>query len=173
MLDLARRWTVDMAARMDIIQHEENLSTEPQEAQEDARVPRPHEDAVRARYPEPTAQEGKEEIGGVAGALGSLGLRRVRLRGKRAVSVVLRTGKKRCVGNITVYYRYTPEQRVGFITAKRIGGAVQRNRVKRLMREAYRMRQGGLRGMTMVLYARGPVARDEIDDLLSGISEGR
>jgi ribonuclease P protein component len=57
----------------------------------------------------------------------------------------------------------TPEQtefRAGFVTSKRIGGAVIRNRVRRRLREIVRRHQHEVRpGIWLVVIARPPAAR--------------
>jgi ribonuclease P protein component len=50
--------------------------------------------------------------------------------------------------------------RAGFVTSKRVGGAVVRNRVRRRMREAFRRHQHAVRGgVWVVLIARPPAAQ--------------
>lgn len=67
-----------------------------------------------------------------------------------------------------------PHNRYGFVVNRRIGQAVQRNRVRRLLRETLRLRDGRLRqGYDIVVIARPPIAtvtfqtiNQTLDDLL-------
>ncbi len=64
--------------------------------------------------------------------------------------------------------------RCGFIAGKKVGGAVERNRARRLLREALRARLPRIKqGMDLVLIARAPIVEmkldavgKEMDDLL-------
>jgi ribonuclease P protein component len=48
--------------------------------------------------------------------------------------------------------------RVGFVVSKRLGGAVQRNRIKRQMREVVRLQSAALKpGFDLVFIARQPI----------------
>lgn len=63
-----------------------------------------------------------------------------RLRSGATLRSVVREGRSVAHSRLVVYYspRAGGTPRVGFIVSRRIGGAVVRNRTKRLLREAFR-----------------------------------
>ena len=69
-----------------------------------------------------------------------------------------RKGKSAATPYLVVYARITkrPGNRVGFTVSTKLGKAVKRNRVRRRLREIYRLHEGELaRGTEMVVVARG------------------
>ncbi len=55
---------------------------------------------------------------------------------------------------------------IGFITSKRVGGAVVRNRIRRRLREIVRTQQARMReGFWLVVIARPPAARATFREL--------
>ncbi len=71
-----------------------------------------------------------------------------RLRRKTEYDRVFREGRKRSNAALTVVCALNglPHQRLGILAGKALGGAVQRNRVKRLFREAFRLHREELPG---------------------------
>ena len=70
----------------------------------------------------------------------------------------------------------TPEWKIGFVAGRRVGGAVQRNRAKRKMREAFRLNQHRFRGpchLALVARSGCPSASyDQVaEELLSLLSQ--
>lgn len=65
------------------------------------------------------------------------------------------------VGRLCVLYRMPVAKQkthIGFVTGKKVGGAVQRNRARRLMKEVYRLNQHQIReGYHIVIVGRGPL----------------
>ena len=65
------------------------------------------------------------------------------------------------VGRMCVLYRMPVAKqstRIGFVTGKKVGCAVERNRARRLMKEVYRLNQHSIReGYHIVIVGRGPL----------------
>ena len=70
----------------------------------------------------------------------------LRLHHQREFDVVFQEGARAADGLLAVHARRNggPEPRLGLAVGKTVGGAVARNRVKRLLREAFRLRRGDL-----------------------------
>lgn len=79
------------------------------------------------------------------------------------IGLALRQGQRRSSPVVAVYISETPEQRgrdgrVAFIAAKRLGGAVWRNRARRVLREAYTASGGPIPGYDLLLVATAKTA---------------
>ncbi|MDP7070043.1 MAG: ribonuclease P protein component [Phycisphaerales bacterium] len=71
---------------------------------------------------------------------GSLG-RRERIRAKRDFTLLLRRGQRVRSGPLQLYMRPSDatHSRLGMAVSRRVGNAVRRNRIKRLVRAAFRV----------------------------------
>lgn len=88
----------------------------------------------------------------------------------------LRQGQRRSTSVVTVHLYATPEQRgrdgrVAYIAAKRLGGAVWRNRSRRVLREALRLAGGPVSGMDMLLVATRVTAETSPTEVAQAIVE--
>jgi ribonuclease P protein component len=99
-----------------------------------------------------------------------------RLSGKRAFSAVFEHRVRRSAGPLTVYAR--PNElawsRLGLSISRRAGPAIQRNRLKRLLREAFRVSRPGLpKGFDWVVVVRGhePMGRGDYEAVLKRLTE--
>ena len=92
---------------------------------------------------------------------------------KKHFRTLFSEGKRFRRGSLTIICVPSDEQLVGFVASKRIGGAVKRNRVKRILREAYRMNRMIFKGLKVILYAHGPLSLDEASVLIRQFKEGQ
>ena len=97
---------------------------------------------------------------------------------------VYEEGKKHFSGNLTAFYRARKDEagpRVGFAVGKALGGAVERNRIRRRLRAAVRQRLSELSGsLDVVVHPRKSVLdlefarlEGEIDKLFSALQKGK
>lgn len=96
---------------------------------------------------------------------GSAPRRRARITRSGDFDAVYRRGRSSANRHLVVYAFARPdaapgaEPRLGLSVSRRVGGAVERNRVKRVLRERFREIAGELRpGMDLVVIARPGVA---------------
>jgi ribonuclease P protein component len=104
---------------------------------------------------------------------------------KRAdFQAVYKEGGKRFSGNVTVFYRERQDEagpRVGFTVGKVLGGAVERNRIRRRLRAVARRHLNQLSGsIDVVMHPRKSVLNleftkldAEIEQLFVAIQKGR
>ena len=78
---------------------------------------------------------------------------------------VYRSGKSYANRQAVLYVlsNKTENSRIGFAAGKRLGGAVLRNRVKRILREAYRLNQEKIKkGADLVFIGRQPLVKADL-----------
>jgi len=115
--------------------HEADVSAECAPPEEDARVPRAHEYAGRAQDVEAAAGEGAQTADGISGRL----RRPERLTTGAEFQALFQQGKRVERPSMIVLWRASDRpRRAGFAVGRQIRGAVQRNRARRRLREAYR-----------------------------------
>src|SRR5271166_6129267 len=92
---------------------------------------------------------------------------------------VYQSGRRQFTGNVTVFYllRDGPEAgaspRIGFTVGKVLGGSVERNRIKRRMREAVRRSWSACEGpMDVVFNPRKSVLTLPFAELVDEVSRG-
>ena len=105
------------------------------------------------------------------------------LKNRKQFDLVYTQGRKRASKTLVVFHLDSSlDQRVAYVASRIVGGAVQRNRAKRLLREAFRQVQEArplLLGW-FVLVARGRILQEksatvtqELSSVLEGLAAAR
>jgi len=140
--------------------HEENISTEQQKAQENARVPSPHEDRRRPESPQEQKGQGQEKT---VRLMDERLTPQERIRKKKEFLTLYRTGSRYRGRYFHLIYRANSFEfsRLAIVVGKKVGNAVTRNRIKRRIRALFR-RNKPLFKMPMDIIL---IAKKEIRDL--------
>lgn len=70
----------------------------------------------------------------------------LRLKKQADFQKLFQHGKRAFSSSLTMVYRASDKTRMGISVGKKHGKSVQRNRIKRLIREAFRLAQGEMKG---------------------------
>jgi ribonuclease P protein component len=98
--------------------------------------------------------------------------RRHRLSGRRAFAAVFDARVRKHAGPLTVFAKPNglDHPRLGLTVPRRVGKAVVRNRIKRLLREAYRLSQHELPGgydIVVTVRPHAPASLDKYERMLT------
>lgn len=129
------------------IEDEKDLSAAQHSQEKDPRVSGSHEIPGRAACDKTKKSQGQETAGGVAGE-GSFGFGRdSRLLKKKEYESVFATGRRYRNGRFEYIYSGNDigRSRLGLVVSRKVGKAVVRNRVKRILREVFRLNKHKLK----------------------------
>jgi ribonuclease P protein component len=137
---------------------EADVSAECTPPEEDARLPRADEDKRRAEGVEATAREGAETADRLTGPFP----RRERLTTGADFQALFQRGKRIDRPSMIVLWREsTAPRRAGFAVSRQVRTAVQKNRARRRLREAYRLaRDAAPASIALVIIAKPGALRE-------------
>jgi ribonuclease P protein component len=96
-----------------------------------------------------------------------------RLKKRSEIRRLFSKGSRFSRGNFVIIYRPGEDRKAGFIASKEIGGAVKRNRIRRILREAYRVNKDIFKGFEIIFYARGHCDFDTVQNAITTFREHR
>ncbi len=97
--------------------------------------------------------------------------RQYRLGPDRQFRYVYRRGLRVNGRDMSLLYVRGQQKRVGFSVSKKVGGAVVRNRTKRLLREVFRLRMPGLPQGLYVVVARPGLPQQSLAQIAQGVDQ--
>ena len=144
---------------------EADIPAEPAPPREGPWVPRADEDERRPQGAEAPPGEGTQTADRVR--LSQRFTRRERLTRGADFQTLFQRGKRIDRPALIVLWTDSPERRVGFTVSRQVRGAVKRNRVRRRLREAYRVaREAAPDQAAMVVIGRPRAAGTEFRGLI-------
>jgi ribonuclease P protein component len=149
---------------------EAHLPAQQPSPSEEARVPRAHEHPGRSfHHPQPSPSRSCQALGLTVVATATI----ERLRDGRDIAAVLRARPQRAGRLVVVHLRARATDRavrVAVVASRKVGSAVDRNRAKRLLREAAKTIDWRP-GTDVVLVARAACAGAELSSLRAELAE--
>jgi len=141
-----------------IINYETNLSAEQKKANKNPWIQGTDENQGRQKGSKQKKKKGPETSGrrkiNLPENKGRFGLgKKEIIRNKKEIKNLLSTGKRFACNKLIIIYKPASESKVGFFASGKIRSAVKRNRVKRILREAYRMNKEIFKGLNVIFYA--------------------
>ena len=85
--------------------------------------------------------------------------------------MIIQTGQKWTGRRMMVFYLDSDERKVGFAVSRKLGNAVFRNKVKRWMREAYRVRKHEIGSLHMILMAKNRAIENGLADIAGDLDQ--
>jgi ribonuclease P protein component len=145
--------------------HEAHLSAQQSASQENSRLSQAHEHSGRPRSFEAPPAEGTEKAGSLTSRQSFTAADRIRKRSE--YQRIYDQGRKISSRSFTLFLLENDldRPRLGITVTRRIGGAVQRNRVKRLCREWFRKVRVELPPVDIVINAKGGIHRQSLESL--------
>jgi ribonuclease P protein component len=145
--------------------HEAHLPAQQSASQKNPRLSEADEHAGRPGGLEAPSSEGTEKAGCVRSRRVFTAADRIRKRSE--YQRVYDRGRKVSSRNFTLFLLENDfnRPRLGITVTRRIGGAVQRNRAKRLLREWFRKVREDLPPVDLVINAKGGIHRQSLDTL--------
>ena len=145
--------------------HEAHFSAQQSASQENSRLSQADEHSGRPRGLEAPPAEGTEKAGCLISRQGFTAADRIRKRSE--YQRIYDQGRKISSRSFTLFLLENDldRPRLGITVTRRIGGSVQRNRVKRLCREWFRKARVELPPVDIVINAKGGIHRQTLESL--------
>ena len=96
-----------------------------------------------------------------------------RLSGRKEIRFLFAKGKRFSGEKLLIIYQPDREQKAGFVASRNVGSATKRNRVKRIIREAYRMNKGIFKGLKVVFYAQALLDQGDVLNVFQAFQRTR
>ncbi len=139
--------------------HETDLPTQQTPPQKNTRLPRPHENGRGSQSDQPPPQSRPQKIGRLTFP------KAVRLTSRKEFQRVVKEGARRVGRFLCIDCRTARQPKLGISASGRFGSAPERNRFKRLVREAFRHAYASLPPLELNVIPRQDAKRARCADI--------